>query len=324
MSNATTSMSSGPWTSPFDVFLDARVPALDGVLAPSDQSLFLELFFWFCAYLVYGTFVSEWLRSKWSKTEAWNSGIKDKIGVFCGNAQDDLILMNMLGIHHTCAGGMCLLGFLFNDPNMFRHGGLLELGFEIADVLSMNPIFPMYPYRHDNMKIDAYIALLFHHLPTVYMSILGFQYGLDRNVHCQTIIIWFLLGAAVSAFITMYVATRNMETQLPQATIVLVGNLAIWFYCRFYIFQREVYPAFDDVENDPAWATVKGTPCEAFMPKFGILLTIFNSIVMIDGCARIVRYVMRMFNGTTALEWGSVPLCRDDRFKLAGKGKKMD
>lgn len=303
------------WTSPFDFFLGVHIPALDGFLSQTDQSIFLELTFWCCAYLLYGAVVSEWVRSAWQKTSYWDF-FKTKFGVFCWNAQDDVVLMNMLGMHHTLAGGMCLYGAYTGDMNLWRHGGMLEVGFEIADVLSMNPIFPMFPYNHGNLKLDAYVALLFHHIPCVFNGVLAFHHGMHFNPHCHMIIFLTLIGAAMSAFGAIFVVSRDLDTQIVQATAPLVLNIGFWYYCRFHELQKEAYALIDDVENNP---DLEGTIYKRTLVPCLLLLTVFNTIVLVDGGARAFRYTMRCFDGVTIVERGEVPLSREDRWKKEGK-----
>ena len=306
---------------PFDVFFEAHIPAVDPVMSQHNQSIFLELAFWCVGYMVYGAVVSEWLRHWWSKSSYWDF-FKQKFGVFCWNAQDDVVLMNMLGIHHTVAGGMCVMGQLLGDWNLWKHGYMIEVGFEIADVLSMNPFYPMYPYRHDNMRLDAYVKLLFHHVPCIITGVFVFQCNLQDNPIVHGFCFWCLIGAAASMFGAIFVESRDLDkrSELIQATLPLVVNVGFWYYCRFYRIRLNGYEFLDYLRGHPV---LKDHIFTALLPYFYALLTVFNALVLLDGIHRCVRYTMRCIDGVTEVEKGEVPLSREDRWKKERKLKSV-
>jgi hypothetical protein len=112
-------------------------------------------------------------------------------------------------VHHGVAGAMMMLGVLHDDPILWRHGYLLESGYEIADLFSI--FFNLYPYRQDGMKPEIKIALIFHHLPGILLSAFVLEADLHYNTHLREIGMWLLLGACQSCVGGVFIYCLNFE-----------------------------------------------------------------------------------------------------------------
>jgi hypothetical protein len=156
---------------------------------------------------------------------------KSDLVFFCANAQDDTILMIVLATHHLTAGIMCYTGARNNNPNPWRHGYLLETGFEVADIVAL--CIGLYPYALDNIKPDIKVALVFHHLPGILFSGLILKNNLHHNEHLQEIAIWLLVGASFTAANAVVIYNLSLDTQMPLATVAYCANIAFFIYCRF-------------------------------------------------------------------------------------------
>jgi hypothetical protein len=131
--------------------LDLRLPFLDAYLAGPTQSLLAEALFWTVIMLLYSFTAPRIIRPVARKLNYWNLA-KQRGGIFCGNGQDDSIVLFLWGLHHFVAGAMMAYGVVTHDNNMWRHGYLLESGFEISDSVSV--IASLYPYKLDGMKSE--------------------------------------------------------------------------------------------------------------------------------------------------------------------------
>jgi len=296
-----------------DYFIDARLPALDGYLSGPHQSLLLELAFWLSLFLVYFSVGSELLRSILRTKEFWHANsLKTKAGIFCWNAQDDVILLTLLGIHHGSAGLMCALGVMNNDANMWRHGYLWEVAFELGDLISM--LVRLYPYKLDNVKMDAQIGMIFHHLAGVFFSALILEAGLHHNGHVREIAFWLLVGASVSCWVAIRQAFLCLTTQILQATMVYAFGVAFFCYCRLYVLPTESYLVMQDVNADPELA---GTWFATLLPVYFWLLTVFNLLILADAIPKLIRHFQRLGDGVTVIENVKVPLSREDSMQPA-------
>ena len=305
-------------------FLNARLPSFlmidENHLSLTSQSYIVEITTWVKLYLIYASIMQYCVRSVLSKyTKFWNDGkITKRSGVFCANAQDDSVVMMVMGVHHFTAGMMCLLGIMNDDPNMFRHGYLLEVGFEIADVLSM--IFKLYPFALDNIKSDVQCALVFHHLSGILFSGVFLNAGFIHNEHFRIIAFVLLGGAAVSALSGFYINTLDLEKDLHKLTLLCIGSALFWCYCRFYIFPMESYSLLQQVWVNPE---LSGTWTVTFLYFSFAFYTMFSFGITIDFVAKCIRLVKRCLGEDIALDLEEVPPSREERMKMMEKSSTV-
>lgn len=203
-----------------------------------------------------------------------------------------------------------VFGQLYDDPVMWRHGYLLETGFEIADLLAL--ALHMYPYRHEGMKPDLKVALVFHHLPGISLAAFVLEAGLHYNEHMRAIGIWLLLGACASCFSGLYMYSLSVETHMKQMAAILIANFAFFFYCRFYEFPKHSYYLIQDVQSSKEF---EGTIILKLLYFGATALTLFNVGILADLLPKTIRYVKRAVDGVTPLEIEAVPKSREDRMK---------
>jgi len=165
-------------------------------LSQLHQSMFLEALTWALLYTVASQVGSIYLRRVYrsrflSKEEVADSETNSKrvkikrddsslyarakkhSGIMCQNAQDDCVLFTIIFIHHFIAGSLMAYGLWSRQPVYFRHGYLLETGFELSDMTAM--ILKMYPYGVE-FKRELLIPFVCHHVstptyPSIYHSL---------------------------------------------------------------------------------------------------------------------------------------------------------
>lgn len=286
----------------------ARVPALDGYLSGENQSLLVEAIFWTSIFIAYSNLLSRLVRSVSNHLPWWNLS-KKRGGVLCGNGQDDSILFLVLALHHGLAGFLMTKGVINDNPITWRHGYLLESGYEIADLLAI--IFNMYPYRRDGVKPDVKVAFCFHHLPGIILSAFVLEAGLHYNEHLRNIGMWLLLGACQSCLGGVYIYCLDFSTQMKHAAIANLVNVGFFFYCRMIVFPTESYLLIRDVQSSEEFSN------HPYLLKLlyfgGICLTLFNVGILADCIPKAIRYCKRSIDGTTPIELEPVPKARADR-----------
>jgi len=148
---------------------------LDGYLSPETQSIALEVIFWALSYTLFVQIFSRVIRNVYRRTKIWNYA-RQREGVFLGNGRDDAVLLTCLGIHHGFAAYLMYKGMTTNRPNTWRHGFLVETGFEVSDYVAI--ILGIYPFaKHDGFKDDIKLALVAHHVPGVVLSVFVMETG---------------------------------------------------------------------------------------------------------------------------------------------------
>jgi len=302
---------------------ETTLPFLDGYLDGETQSILFELLFWTILYLTFVNGGSRLLRSIYRNTRIWTLAHRRE-GVFCGNGRDDSILVTLTGTHHFCAGALMWFGTRTQNPILWRHGYLLEVGYELGDLLSM--LIPLYPYRLDGMKKDVTVALAFHHLPGLMLSPFLMSTGLYRNLHLQAIGLWLLAGAATSCMFVMVMYTLDYSKQMGTVATLFCSNVAFFLYARWYAFPIEVLALLGDVADDPAFG--EGTPNAIVYPmlKFGgFALGVFNLGICIDMVPKTYRYVKRALDGgKTPIETEPIPSSRESMLNLkAGRRSSL-
>lgn len=297
------------------LFFDIRLPSVSELgLSDNSLAIVLEVTFWGALVHLYKLISNNLLRSHFSKKEFWNEGkgIKTRGGIFLGNAQDDIVLMIITGVHHLTAGLICAYGSFYQNTDIWRHGYLLEVGFEVADLLAI--IFKAYPHRKwDNVKPDVQAGMIFHHLPGILVSGLILNADLHYNGHIQALAMWMLLGGAGSLFAIAYLHLLDLTENITQATAFVYLNMAFFFFARWYIFPMEAYNVIQDVQANPSLA---GTWSATLLSAAGICLGLFNTAMLVDLIPKTARYTMRMLDGVTPVDSDEVPPSWDDRSRF--------
>jgi TLC domain len=278
-------------------------------LSGGTHSLLVEATSWVIIYTIYAHVFSGLLRSV-SKHLPWWELAKTRGGVFCGNAQDDSILLVILCLHHGIAGAMMAYGQFHSNPMMWRHGYLLETGFEIADLIAM--LLHTYPYRHEGIKPELKMALVFHHLPGISLAAFILEAGLHHNEHMRAIGMWLLLGACASCFAALNSYCLSIKTQMKQLATTSIVNFTFFVYCRFYEFPKHSYYLIRDVQSSDEF---EGTIMLKLLFFGAIALALFNLGIVADLLPKNIRYVKRAIDGVTPLETKPVPKSREDRMK---------
>lgn len=286
---------------------EARIPFLDGFGIDGEaQSILFEAAFWSIAYLLYVQVFSRVLRHLFRKTPIYHRA-RERAGVFLGNGRDDAVLMACLGVHHGSAALLMALGIELGLPNLWRHGYLIETGFEVMDLVSM--LVKTYPYaKCDGMKDDIKCALFLHHIPGISLALLVMETGLYENIHMQTIVLALLGGALVSCLCCVVLYSMSFETQMPLVALVFNVNVGFFVFCRWWVYPREALALLDDVHNDPE---LNGGILLKLLYAGGVLMSLFNLGVSIDLMPKCVRYIKRAFDGATLIDTEPVPRSRD-------------
>ena len=166
-----------------DFLEDIHISQLDGYLNPSTQSIaYRSPLLEFMLYRFVQIF-SRMLRYVYRQTNIWNYA-KQREGIFLGNGRDDAVLLTCLGVHHGFAAYLMYVGLMNEDPNLWKHGFLLEAGFELADYIAvMLNIFP-YAY-YDGFRADVKPVLIVHHIPGIVLSFFVMDSGLYQMYICK-------------------------------------------------------------------------------------------------------------------------------------------
>jgi len=291
---------------------NSSLPFLDGYVTTESQSVLFEVMFWTTLYLIYANVFSRLLRSAYRKLPLWKTSHLRE-GILCGNGRDDAVLLTVLGTHHFAAAALMLVGVHTDSPDLWRHGYLLETGFEIADLLSM--VVPMYPYRDDNVKPDMVAGIVFHHLAGIPLAPFVMTCGLYKNVHMQAIGSWLLAGAGVSCAMANINYRLDYDKQMKYAALVFCSNVAFFLYARWYVFPIESLALLEDVANDPetyGGAEKNFTTIQRLLRFGGFVMAVFNLAVVADVVPKTIRYVKRALDGgRTPIETKPIPSSRD-------------
>jgi hypothetical protein len=127
------------------------------------------------------------------------------------------------------AESMMAYGVVTHGNNMWRHGYLLENGFEIADTVSL--LASLYPYKLDGMKSSSChedFARLSH-------PQLGIGSQQTHTSYCHVVVVGsrHLLRDGLLCFYS-----RNFDNEMPIVTSAFLFNVAFFLYCRFYRYIR--------------------------------------------------------------------------------------
>merc|ERR1711860_483066 len=135
------------------------------------------------------------LRKFYRKFSFWQTS-KLRSGILAQNAQDDLIVLSVFGIHHVFGGSIMIMGSILNNNSLWRHGYLIETGFEVCDLLAM--LTSTFPYT-ENLKPKIKNSLVFHHIPGITLAIPILTTGISKNHHLHIIGGALLFAGGISA-----------------------------------------------------------------------------------------------------------------------------
>jgi hypothetical protein len=248
------------------------------------------LFFVFLWQFFFIGFLMPRIYSYVSRQDYWKSIVKRK-GNLAINGQTDIVLMALLALHHGTAGSMLLIASVINSGFLWKHGALMELGFEIADDIAI--IRGVWPHEPDKVALDLRIAFFFHHMPGILFLFPLIMNNFHENHHLQTIGGWLLFVASISCISGGYVYTRDFDkpAEMKQAAIAQFIGWASFMFARWIVFPMEVYALYNEVSErsdlDPNFA---------FMVKaMGCALGVFNLLVSVTITPKTARYLNRAF-----------------------------
>jgi hypothetical protein len=296
--------------------LNLRIPFVnEDLMSVTSQSLVMETFFWTLVMLAYMNFSAVWLRRRARTLPYWKLA-KQRGGIFCGNGQDDSIVLLLFGVHHLVAGSLMLVGMVQQGDagsTWWRHGYLLETGFELCDMLSL--LARLYPYRMEGIKPEMKPAVLFHHLCGTLLAYPILTTGLYTNEHLQAIAMWVLLGASFSCFAALYLYTVDPDRNIIKATAVNVATCLYFLFCRFGMFPYHSFHLLSDIKSGRFSSGSTGGMDAGILLRWlnagFVFLFLFNLAIAADVIPKTARYVRRAIDGVTPLETAPVPRSRD-------------
>mmetsp|Transcript_41670 Transcript_41670/g.97542 ORF Transcript_41670/g.97542 Transcript_41670/m.97542 type:complete len:308 (-) Transcript_41670:109-1032(-) len=242
------------------------------------------------AYLIYSSVSIRFFRSVFRNYRFWYTAHKST-GVICENAQDDLAFMFSLGIHHFTAAAFFSWGKRASDSAVWRHGYLIETGYEIGDLLAM--VAGLTPYNCSVRK-GLTFSFFCHHIPGIGLAFFFLTSDYRFNPHLMSIIVWLLLASSFSMFVTFFAQTLDLRKNIVLAAIAYNLNLVFFAYARLYIFPTESYHFIQDVRRTAA-------------PGSNILVTsilagaaslmAFNFGIMISATPPFLELLKKVFTG---------------------------
>jgi hypothetical protein len=192
----------------------------------------------------------------------------------------------------------------------WRHGYLLETGFEIADTFSL--LVGLYPYRMEGVKAEMKPAVVFHHLCGTLLAFPILTTGLYVNSHLQAIAMWMLLGASASCFTVVYLYGIDPERNIARATAVNIFNCMYFLFCRFGMFPYHSFHLLNDVKSGRlATGDMEAGTILRWLHAGFACMFLFNLAIAADVIPKTARYIRRALDGVTALETAPVPRSRD-------------
>jgi hypothetical protein len=294
------------------LLLNLRLPLVpESVVSGPTQSLLAEAALWTIVVLLYASHASQFFRRQARNLRYW-SRAKMRGGILCGNGQDDSVLLLLWAIHHGVAGTMMLVGLATSDAVLWRHGYLLEVGYEIADTVAA--FYPLYPYRMEGIKPEIKVAFLLHHACGTLLAYPILSTVLGTNEHTQAIAMWLLLGSSFSCFCGCLIYMLDLDRNMAVATTAFATNAAFYMYCRFYQFPHHAYQLLQDVQHRYSPTDFGGMHVSTVLHCLHaglVCMMLFNVGVASDLVPKMFRYVKRALDGTTPLDCDKVPKSRD-------------
>lgn len=218
------------------------------------------------------------LRSRLSRHAFWDEMLARKGQVLTSMAEESVLTLS-LSCHHIFGGLLMLWGQMLGRPEMWLHGLLVEVGFEVVDIICLLMNAWPYPIVQPRLKIIT----IFHHLPGLVAAPSLIMAGFHHNEHLQAIGWSLLLAGGVSLLTDGIKQTRSMDTQLGQWLALHVINLTGVLAARFVVFPLASFSLLTGMSETH--------PSLVKLAAFGVgSMALFNLAVVVILCEKLVRY----------------------------------
>mmetsp|Transcript_4 Transcript_4/g.10 ORF Transcript_4/g.10 Transcript_4/m.10 type:complete len:312 (-) Transcript_4:1854-2789(-) len=233
------------------------------------------------------------------KHKQWNELAK-RAGTFNKSAQDEVIFIQMAGMHHVfCALlaklavtlreriDISVIGKLLTYRSLYLYALLTEYAFEWTDFTLM--VLKRWPYQDREPKFTS--LLIFHHL----FGLLNFpssdeedDFGNKPEVQRMAINLLGMAGIGCLVYPLQQMLNLKTKTGNIQAILLNVFNLACHIYVRFYLF----FTLGVNIQNDSEQHLRKIK--KEYMIKYhragAASLTVFNVLVFYGGMQKMTKY----------------------------------
>jgi hypothetical protein len=192
----------------------------------------MEAAIWGVLYtlLIVNTLVP-YIRKTLSAKPFWQQ-MSNRPGQALINMAEESVLCMSISAHHLFGGSLMLYGQVTNNSQMWLHGLLVELGFEIVDIICL--VLNQWPYTV--VQPGLRMVTLFHHLPGLVAGPCLVLNGFHNNGDLQAIGWSLLLAGGVSLLCDSFKQTRSLETQLGQWLTLHLINMTGVVSARFVVF----------------------------------------------------------------------------------------
>ncbi len=210
-----------------------------------------------------------------------------------------------------------LAGTLLRDSQMWRHGFLVETGFEIHDLVAM--LLGTYPYTH-HLKPEVKAIMVFHHIPGISLCVPILTSALKDNIHLHAIGGVLLFAGAISCATGMAIYTLDFgkAAEMRLAALGHWFNVVFYFIARIIIYPHQAYHLISDLYAGGYSSLVtKGVVVGA------VMMMVFNVVLLPDMFAKGSRYMKRARGLDIALETEPVPLSKEDQDRAMQKRKAL-
>jgi len=227
----------------------------------------------------------------WASKQPFWGEILRRRGALAKSGQSDLVLMMVLAAHHTTAGSILLLSTFLKSGFLWRHGALMELGYELADLYAN--IRGVWPYEKKKVPMDIRIGFALHHLPGITLLFPLIMNNYHENPHLQAIGGWLLFGAGISAWMGVAVYTRNFDdpTEMKQAATSQLVGTASFLFARWVIFPVESAAFLAELDTRTDISENFPMVSRAML----LSLSLFNLAVTFTIVPKAIRYIIKGF-----------------------------
>jgi len=243
---------------------------------------------------------------QWAEKQPFYSNLIHRPGYFSRTGQDDITVLFVIAMHHMSSGSLLMLGSFLGVPVLFELGGLLELGFEIADTFAL--IRGVWPYEHSRTPFIIRVAFLMHHLPGLFLIVPVLHMGLYEDPHIRAVCAWLLFAGGVSALAGSYVHTRDFEKprEMRQAALAMLFSSLVFLYARFIVFPMGIYHYTKDLDEAGSFGRVPTVVRALAVPMmiFGLITVRINLMKLIKYSARALGYNVELYHTSTVQKAG--------------------
>jgi hypothetical protein len=256
---------------------------------PTLPDLMLEASGWAIVYtIVILNGVVPTLRKLLQAQPFWQE-MSGRKGQILTTMAEESVLTLSLSIHHICAGTLMLLGQVSRNDNLWLHGLLVEIAFEIVDVGCL--LVNAYPYPQVQPGL-RFITLL-HHFPGLFAAPNLVMAGFHRNEHLQQIGWALLLAGGITLLTDGLKQTRSLGTQLGQWLFLHCVSFAGVLAARFYIFPFASMGLLQDMSSGPEYLY--------YLCGAGIVsMALFNLVIVVILTEKLFRYGWAWIKGKPA------------------------